>query len=149
MENELNGGTTTYVYDAVGRVCSIEGPLESFAYDGAGPDHSSPPEPGEQHAARTAQPVLKRSLEFRLCGSEMQEQVLALDGFSGRLIATVNNLRAYLTCCDPSTVGRAIGGVAVGVALRGAEAVCTVRLTDFAPGDLVVVQVDVAVYALR
>ena len=40
----------------------------------------------------------------------------------------------------------AIGGVEVDAELRAVGICCTARLSDFGPGDLVVVQVEVALY---
>lgn len=145
MDGEWIGGLTTYVYDAHGRLCGIQEPRETFVYDGTGQVQANAPVPGKAGPVAAGQPVIQRGVEFRLCGSEVQEQVVALDGASGALAVAFNNVRAYLTRCGESTTSSAIGGVEVQVALRGNQAVCTARITDFAAEDLVVVQVDVVV----
>ena len=60
-------------------------------------------------------------------------------------ILVTPSVRAYLTRTnDPAASSSAIGGVEVQAELRGNAIVCRASLADFSPGDLVVVQVDVA-----
>ncbi len=56
-------------------------------------------------------------------------------------------VRAYLTrTADPAAASSAIGGVEVVAELGAGGIVCRAGLSDFGPGDLVVVQVDVALF---
>ena len=95
-----------------------------------------------------ALPLARRTFEFRLCGSETQEQSVPAPGpEDGSVVVAVNNVRAYLTGSSDAGASRsAIGGVEVWAERREGAVVCCARLSDFAAGDLVVVQADVAVY---
>jgi hypothetical protein len=60
-------------------------------------------------------------------------------------IRATPSVRAYLTRTnDWAATSSAIGGVEIQAELRGNAIVCRASLTDFSAGDLVVVQVDVA-----
>jgi hypothetical protein len=95
-------------------------------------------------------PFLAHTVEFRLSGSEMQEQVVPQSGSkswaAGRVLA-IERVRTYLTRQGEATADtRTIGGVEVHAELREGGIFCTVQLGDFGAGDLVVVQVEVALY---
>ena len=63
------------------------------------------------------------------------------------LIIAMHGVRAYLTRTgEPAAAGSAIGGVEVGAELRAGGIVCRVSVSDFGPDDLVVVQVEVALF---
>jgi hypothetical protein len=98
-------------------------------------------------AARQAgRAVSEHTFEFRLSGSERQEQSWPR-GVAAAPIVAIQRVRAYLTRHgEPAEATSAIGGVEVHAELRGANMVCTAQLSDFGPGDLVVVQVEVAVF---
>ncbi len=108
------------------------------------PIHAEPP------PARTpAQPRLTHTFEFRLTGSLWQEQIIpvaATLGPAACFLATTA-VRAYLTrTADPAAASSAIGGVEVTAELGAGGIVCRASLSDFGPGDLVVVQVNVALF---
>ncbi len=125
-------GVRTFDYDAGGDAASTRkpSPLPIRAPDGR------------------AQPVHLQTFEFRLTASEAQEQCVAVGALrSGHYIAATRCVRAYLTRTgDPSAASSLIGGVEVHAELRGGNLVCSAALSDFGPGDLVVVQVKVALY---
>ncbi len=108
------------------------------------PIHAEPP------SARTpAEPRLTHTFEFRLTGAETQEQCVplaaALEPAACCLATTA--VRAYLTrTADPAAASSLIGGVEVAAELHAGSIVCRAGLSDFGPGDLVVVQVDVALF---
>lgn len=94
---------------------------------------------------------MTRTFEFRLSGSETQEQALPVPGPADRsVVVAVNNVRAYLTeSSDAGASQNTIGGIEVWAERREGAVVCRARLSDFAPGDLVVVPADVAVYRME
>src|SRR5258708_621729 len=98
-----------------------------------------------------ALPPARRTFEFRLCGSETQEQSVPDPGpEDGSVVVAVNNVRAYLAGSGDAGASRsAIGGVEVWAERREGAVVCCARLSDFAAGDLVVVQADIAVYRIE
>ncbi len=111
------------------------------------------PAPGNRRRCRVerqgcAQPVHLQTFEFRLTASEAQEQCVAVGNpRSGHYIASTRCVRAYLTRTgDPSAASSQIGGVEVHAELRDGNLVCAAALSDFGPGDLVVVQVKAALY---
>ena len=143
------GSVTTWVYDASTR---IQPPLVSaLGSDG----HALDPDELERRlaAARAAakkqrQPILTRAFEFRLNGSETQEQWLALPEGSFQpadSVVTIRSVRASLTR-DGKASASAINGVEVDAELRPTGIFCTAKLSDFGDGDLVVVRVEVALY---
>jgi hypothetical protein len=99
------------------------------------------------NAGRQPVAVLERTFEFRLAGSETQEQSVPVVGpADGSVVVAVNKVRAYLSSGGDAPAARgAISGFEVWVARREGAVVCCARLSDFAPADLVVVQADVAV----
>jgi hypothetical protein len=122
--------------------------VTTFTYDGRKPGATDLPPHGVPGPTASLVLVLSRSLEFRLCCSEEQQQSVAHGLPSIHVsIATANNLRVYLTQRgDPGAAKASIGGVELWTELRPNELVCVARLSDFTEGDLVVVQVDVAIY---
>ncbi len=145
------GSVTTYTYD--GRSGMISGGRETttFYYDdgpapveGARPVRERPPA-----ASAPAQPVLTHTFGFRLTGAETQEQCVPLAAALGPAACCLATtaVRAYLTrTADPAAASSAIGGVEVAAELHAGSIVCRASLSDFGPGDLVVVQVDVALF---
>ena len=143
------GSVTTWVYDASAR---IQPPLVSaLGSDG----HALDPDELERRlaAARAAakkqrQPILTHAFEFRLCGSEGQEQWLALPEGSFRpadSVLAMRSVRASLAR-DGNSAANAINGVEVDAELRPTGIFCTAKRSDFGDGDLVVVRVEVALY---
>jgi hypothetical protein len=60
---------------------------------------------------------------------------------------TIARVWAYVTRnSEPAEATSAIGGVEVHAELRGTDMLCTAQLSDFGPGDLVVVQVEMGVF---
>jgi hypothetical protein len=96
-----------------------------------------------------ATPLVRRCCEFRLGGSQEQTQTVALDPApAGKVIVAIERLRAYLA--GDGTAGAPaspIGGIEVHAHWCAGQVACTARLSDFRTDDLVVVQVDLAVYA--
>jgi hypothetical protein len=92
--------------------------------------------------------VLTHAFEFRLAGSETQERRLALVNLRlDELVVAITAVRAYVTRHGEGVSGTSpIGGVEVRATLDQRGIVCTASVSDFAGGDLVVVQVDVAVF---
>jgi hypothetical protein len=80
----------------------------------------------------------------------MQEQVVPPSGsksWAAGGVLAIERVRAYLTRQgEAGAATSAIGGVEVHAELREGGIVCTVQLGDFGEGDLVVVQVEVALY---
>jgi hypothetical protein len=89
-------------------------------------------------------------LEFRLCGSEGQTQTIPVPvSGSGSVIVAIDPVRAFLSGGGPAAAARtAIGGVEARAQYDAGQVVCTAQLSEFDPGDLVVVQVELAVYAV-
>ena len=93
-------------------------------------------------------PALRHTFEFRLSGSETQEQCWPGDGPSTGRVA-IERMRAYLTRAgEPVAVPGAIAGLEVHAERREPGIVCIAQLSDFAAGDLVVVQVELAVFGM-
>jgi hypothetical protein len=144
---------TTYAYDSQlgsvihqgGSVFDVQGRLIGSA--GRAP-HPAPLPPTAAAAPRT--PLLRHTFEFRLSGSETQEQSLPLaEGSSSRpagAILAIQSVRTYLTREGALAATSAIGGVEVDADLRPGGIFCTARLSDFGASDLVVVRVEVALY---
>jgi hypothetical protein len=101
-------------------------------------------------AAGPRAPLLRHTFEFRLSGSETHEESLPLaEGSLSRpadAILAIQSVRTYLTREGELAPTSAIGGVEVDAELRAAGICCTARLSDFGPGDLVVVRVEVSLY---
>jgi hypothetical protein len=137
---------TTHVYDACGNLTSIPRDARTVQLDwyGRRAEGAMPIADGPVMPHR---PGLRHTFEFRLTGSETQEQCLPLSPAfpPAEFILATPNIRAYVTrTVEPAAASSAIGGVDVKAELRGTAIVCRASLTDFGPGDLVVVQVDVA-----
>jgi hypothetical protein len=142
---------TTHVYDARGNCLGAEGAAMKFTYDlpgrstdgakaGAGPGDAPP-------APTPREPLLRWSFEFRLTGSERQERSERLyQATADNFVLVTECVRAYLTRGPDAAAAGAIGGVEVRAELRDPGIVCTARLSDLGPGDLVVVRVDLALY---
>ncbi len=114
------------------------------------PRRREAPAPGAVRAApaQRRSAALRHCFAFRLCGTETQEQTLALTHFGrSSLIVAIERVRVYLSGAAAAPVG-AIGGVEVHAVLDGRRVVCTAQLSDLPAGDLVVVEVDVAVYVV-
>ncbi len=152
-DTDPTGPPTTFVYDAAGTTTRGTGEpdgVHTLDYDACGDAASTrqpPPLPIRAPEGRV-QPVHLQTFEFRLTASEAQEQCVAVGSpRSGHYIAATRCVRAYLTRTgDPSAAGSQIGEVEVHAELRGGNLVCAAALSDFGPGDLVVVQVKVALY---
>jgi len=138
-----HGGTTTrWTADADG--------VRTFEYDACGvAANTKQPLPLPNGAAGIqAQPVHLETFEFRLTASEAQEQCAALGNLRpGDYIVATRCMRAYLTrTADPGAASSVIAGLEVHAELRDGNLVCAAALSDFGPADLVVVQVEVALY---
>jgi len=145
-DGRFHESAKTYVYDASGRAPNYRGEPGTVHLDWWG-GHVAGRVPIADGPLAPRPSRLTHTFEFRLSNSETQEQCLPLSPAyppSGFVLATPS-VRAYLTRTnDPAAPSSAIGGVEVQAELRGAAIVCRASLTDFSPGDLVVVQVDVA-----
>ncbi len=145
------GTVTTYTYDAESGMTCVGRETSTFYYDATGAPVEGPrPVHAEPPPARTpGQPRLTRTFELRLTGTETQEQCVPRAAARGpaACFLTTTAVRVYLTrTADPAAGSSAIGGVEVAAELGAAGIVCRASLSDFGPGDLVVVQVDVALY---
>jgi hypothetical protein len=99
----------------------------------------------EHAASETPRPAARHTFEFRLGGSETQEQGWPGGGPRAGQVA-IQRVRAYLSRpgadpADPSV----IAGLEVHAERRAAGIVCTAQLSDFGPAETVVVQVEVEV----
>jgi hypothetical protein len=98
-------------------------------------------------AGEPRRPILTHTFEYRLSGSEAAEESWPLPPCrpspSGFIVA-ITSVRTYLT--RVTAAGSAIGGVEVHAELRPSGIFCTAQLSDFGAADLVVVQVEVALY---
>jgi hypothetical protein len=133
----LLGATESFVFGDPGvRVCEYE-TSSSTSMDWLGP-------------RQPALPLARRTFEFRLSGSETQEQSVPAAGpEDGSVVVAVNNVRAYLTGSgDAGASLSRISGVEVWAERRDGAVVCCARLSDFAAADLVVVRADVALYRM-
>jgi hypothetical protein len=143
------GKVTTFIYDGRGSL-QMQGEQPVTVCYAAGhcidPDK---PQPAAEPATRP-EPLLRHAFGFRLCGSETREEALPWAGHPpGSCILAIERLRAYVTRDGQSAAPASdIGGVEVHAELQPGRIVCTAQLSDFAAGDLVVVHVDVAVFAL-
>ncbi len=145
------GSVTTFTYDAEGGMTCVGRETSTFFYDATGAPVEGPRAVhAEPLPARTpGQARLTRTFEFRLTGTETQEQCVPLAAARGpaACFLTTTAVRAYLTrTADPAAASSAIGGVEVAAELGAGGIVCRASLSDFGPGDLVVVQVDVALF---
>ena len=154
-DRDAVGSITTFVYDASGRFLSQEGPRvvlpqtdswdngKSVAPSG---DIDKPAAP--KAATRPAEPCFTATVEFRLAGSESAEQCVPLAGLAAQdyLVATQRVSADVTRSAESAGPGSPIGGLEVFAELRDAGIVCTARLSEFSPQDLVVIRVEVALY---
>jgi hypothetical protein len=125
----------------------LGGPTTSVVYDGRAASRPAPPGAPAAHPAETAA-VLRHTFEFRLAGAEAQEQTCAVpEPWPGAVVAAAEAVRVFVTP-GAARAGPAgpIGGIEVCTALRGGRLICSASLTDLATDDVVVIQVDVAVF---
>ncbi len=145
------GSVMTFTYDAQGGMTSGSRETSTFYHDGS-PAAVEGPRPVRGALPRTSastQPRLTHTFEFRLTGAETQEQCVPLAAALGPAACFLGTtaVRAYLTrTADPAAASSAIGGVEVAAELHAGSIVCRASLSDFGPGDLVVVQVEVALF---
>jgi len=149
-----DGAVKTFCYDASAHCLGSvdQAHRTAFVWDARPID----PAEAEQHRAAAAhgaaarrKPIMTHTFELRLCGSEVQEQSVPMSGPQARpsdFIVAIERVRAYLTRQGEAIATSAIGGVEVHAELRPSGMFCTAQLSDFGAGDLVVVQVDVALY---
>jgi YD repeat-containing protein len=137
--------------DCHGRVTSIGdcGHVTTYVYDGSGnyvgekPVDYPPPPP----APYGVTPHLTHTFEFRLSSSEAQELREPYERGGGRAILGITGVRAFLTRQGETTGPlSAIGGLEVNAEIDRKRVTCRAALSDFGSADLVVVQVDVAIY---
>ncbi len=143
----------TCTYDSTGRVTSVQdGPGRTWHYPYTGPGVLSAPPTARPDAAPAAAGTScqRHAFEFRLAGSETQQQTQALEGLgAGARIVAIERVRAFFTGDGAAGAPASeIGGVEVHAELTAAGVVCTAQLSDFRPGDLLVVQVDLAVHSV-
>jgi hypothetical protein len=145
--NDPFGGVFTYAYDCLGTPVTTENRTIDNTDGG---DVSIVP---AEHTTRlsgigmteAARPGARHTFEFRLAGSETQEQAWPGGGPRTGSVA-IQRVRAYLSRlgaapADPS----AIAGLEVHAERRAAGIVCTAQLSDFGTEEIVVVQVDAEV----
>ncbi len=97
----------------------------------------------------TRGPVFSHTQEFRLTGSGRVTAVMDLPfDVPDEIVVAITRVRASLARpSDPGMASSAIGGVDARAEVQGDGILLSARLSDFARADLVVVQMDVAVYA--
>src|SRR5579864_4028810 len=147
MNNDQPPIRTTTVYDGAGRVVSVTDELsERTAYVYCSPA-ARPPAETRPREPQPPMPLVKHTFEFRLAGAEEQEQALEQPPVpaGAAVLVTADSVRTFLPR-SPDAAGAAIGSVEVRTAARGNRLVCTATVADFAPSDLVVVQVDASAY---
>ncbi len=148
------GKVMTFTYDANGNFLP-NGPEAPIAYDGdgrvAGPSEPRPPAPsGAPAELQPLQPLLRHRFGFRLSGSEAQEQSLPCDGhWPDECIVAIEHIRAYVTRDAESVpAANAIADLQVEARLQLGRILCTAHASDFQSSELLVVEVDVALYAV-
>lgn len=94
-------------------------------------------------------PVFSRTQEFRLSASRRAQVCTDLPfDVPDDIIVAITAVRVSVARpTDSAEASSPIGGVDVKAELRDESIVCSAEVSDFARGDLVVVQVDLAVYA--
>ena len=97
----------------------------------------------------TQTPVFSNTQEFRLAGSGRSAAIVDLPfEVPDEIVVAITGVRASLARPnEPGMTSSAIGGVDVRAELRGDGILLSAQLSDFAGADLVVVQMDLAVYA--
>ena len=103
---------------------------------------------GARRAGTSPAPLARHTFECRLTGSESHRLLHGLSFPAPQnAVALAESVCAFLTRDDaPAAPASAIAGLEVRVELDGRDLACTVRLSDFPEGELVVVHVDAAVY---
>ena len=142
--------TTTCVYDGDGRLRSVQDAAARTVCYRYESDRSAPRTPADDSPAPPAgNPPERRSLEFRLCGTEAQQQAFPVEAPAGAaLLVAIERVQAFLSGDGPAgATARGIGGIDVHAEIAGGTITCTAQVSDFQPADLVVVRVDLAVYA--
>jgi hypothetical protein len=146
---DLASNLVTHVYDAGGGRIAVITPYGATPhYEGAGPPET--PKGSAPSRPEAAVPVFRRAFEFRLAGSETQDQSAPLPRLAGgAFVIATNNVRVYLSRRDGATEpAEAIGGVEVTAALRDDALVVSACLSDLGSQEIVVIQLDVDVYAV-
>jgi hypothetical protein len=94
-------------------------------------------------------PVHDHTHEFRLSGSRRAQAFISLPfDVPDDIVVAITGVRVSVARpSDSALASSPIGGVEVKAELHDENIVCSAEVSDFAKGDLVVVQVDVAVYA--
>jgi hypothetical protein len=99
--------------------------------------------------------LFKHTFEFRLLGGEVQKSEIRLPFVppDERIVVTTGQVRTFVTRGGESAAAsNLIGDVEVSTeqlpktANDNGKLVCTAEASDFGPGDLIVVGVDVTVY---
>jgi hypothetical protein len=106
-------------------------------------------EPARRPARNQSVPLVLRTFELRLRDAEEQQEIWDLSAdLPTRIVVAANKVKAYVTRSGESDLAVSeIGGIEVAVELVDDSLCCTVGLSDFRKGELVVVQVDVAIHA--
>ena len=145
--NDPFGTVYTHTYDCMpGRPMADRPPTIDSPNGRTSPNRNDSAPRGTAGAPReTARSAARHTFEFRLAGSETQEQAWPGGGPAAGQVA-IQRVRTYLSRAgaapaDPS----AIAGLEVHAERRAAGIVCTAQLSDFGPAETVVVQVEVEV----
>jgi hypothetical protein len=147
-----------YVYDSDGQITAHidAGDTLTTYYDCCGCviDPAAPPiEP--LPPMEPMQRLFAHTFQFQLVGTELQRQSTCLPPIpaSDRIVVTTDRVHTYVTRGgEPAAASNLIGGVEVsteqhtGKPPQPNRLVCTAQATDFAPGDLVVVRVEVTIW---
>ena len=148
------GNVVTFTYDANGTFLP-NGPEAPIAYDADGRvgDPIEPRPPVEQSAPsalQPLQPLLRHRFSFRLSGSESQEQALPCDGlWPDQCIVAIERIRAYVTRdAQTAPAPNTIADMQVDAQLQLGRILCIAQASDLLPTELLVVEVDVALYAV-
>jgi hypothetical protein len=153
----------TYVYDSQYRLTSqtddvVETRTTYYDRYGRVIDPAAPPLPPPAEPLPPEEPIVRlytHTFEFRLLGAEVQRLGIELPLIppNDRILVTTDQVRTFVTRGGESAAAsNLIGGVEVSTeqcprtAKHNGKLVCTAQATDFAPGDLVVVGVDVTLY---
>jgi hypothetical protein len=151
-----------YVYDFDGRLTSTtdRGARTMTHYDRYGRviDPAAPPLPPPAEPLPPDEPIVRlftHTFEFRLLGAEVQLLGIELPLIppNDRIVVTTDHVRTFVTRSgEPAAPSNLIGGVEVSTeqlpmaANHNGRLVCTAQATEFAPGDLVVVGVEVTLF---
>jgi hypothetical protein len=102
----------------------------------------------QKAARKPVRPWFSDTIEMRLSGAETQERLVPVEwAEAGRDVLALTRVRAFLTRQgEPAGRSSAIGGIAVRADLQEHGILCIAESSDLGRGDLIVVQVDVAVY---